>query len=265
MICREHDGNLVMMKQHEHGELAGRFAAEFREEATRTVQDRRAEVLRAIANHDRGWIDLDETPFWNDAEGAPYTFLDFPLVPKLVFYRRGLDEIEADTAYGGLLCSLHYERLIETSGEDGPALREFLAEEEARRARIRRELEHSRPIAEGELYHDERLLQFCDDLSLFLALSEPGSPKSEEHPWFKDGFSGSEDFGFTSGRAITAEWKDASALMLEPFPFTEPVEAVFKQRSVPKAQIQAKGIARAFHETPEEECRIRIIPRPEEV
>lgn len=142
-----------MVKQHEHGRLAGEFAQWFKEEHV-PEGNRRAEVLRAVSNHDRGWIDLDETPFWNDAAGAPYSFIDFPVVPKLTFYKRGLNEIEADTPYGALLCSLHFERLIEVSGEECPELSAYLKDEEERRARIHRDLEKNQPIGEGELYYD---------------------------------------------------------------------------------------------------------------
>lgn len=252
-----------MTKQHEHGLLAGEFAKWFKEEHT-PAEGRRAEVLWAVSNHDRGWIDLDETPFWNDAEGQPYSFLDFPVVPKLTFYRRGIDEIEAQTPYGALLCSSHFERLIEVSGEECPELTQYLEGEADRRARIHRALEQSQPLEEGELYYDARLLQFCDDLSLFLALSKPGSAESEKHPWFVDGFSGSEEFSFTSGRAIEAEWQDSSTLILTPFPFTQDVEVSFKQRRVSRADIMDRGIARAYREAPEEECRIKVVSGPEE-
>ncbi|UQZ33268.1 DUF3891 domain-containing protein [Paenibacillus sp. PK3_47] len=262
MISREQDDVFVMVKQHEHGRVAGEFALHFKEEQV-PAGKRQEEVVWAISNHDRGWIDLDETPFWNDAEGAPYSFIDFPVVPKLTFYKRGLNEIEAETAYGALLCSLHFERLIEVSGEQSPELTAYLKDEEERRSRIHRELEQSAPISEGELYYDARLLQFCDDLSLYLALNEPGSPKSEEHPWWTDGFSGTEDFSFTSGRAISAEWQDASTLLLEPFPFTGDVEVAFNIRRVSKTAINSKGIALAYSETPEEECRITVTCRPE--
>lgn len=263
MICREQDGVLVMTKQHEHGLLAGEFAKWFKEEHT-PAEGRRAEVLWAVSNHDRGWIDLDETPFWNDAEGLPYSFLDFPVVPKLTFYRRGIDEIEAQTPYGALLCSSHFERLIEVSGEECPELTRYLQGEADRRARIHRGLEQSKPLEEGELYYDARLLQFCDDLSLFLALSKPGSAESEKHPWFVDGFSGSEEFSFTSGRAIEAEWQDSTTLTLTPFPFMKEIEVSFKQRRVSRADIEEKGIARAYREAPEEECRITVISGAEE-
>lgn len=262
MICREQDGAFVMVKQHDHGILAGELAIWFKEQHV-PEEGRRDEVLWAVANHDRGWIDLDETPFWNDAEQAPYSFIDFPVVPKLTFYKRGLDEIEAHTPYGALLCSLHFERLIKISGLDYPELTLYQEHEEERRSRIHRELEGSKPIGEDELYYDARLLEFCDDLSLYMALNEPGSPKSEEHAWWREGFSGSEDFGFTSGRVITAEWKDKSTLLLEPFPFTSTFEISFMQKRVQKSDIAEKGIARAYSEIPEEECRIVLAPRTE--
>lgn len=252
MICREQDEAFVMVKQHEHGRIAGEIAAAFRLEQV-PAGHRREEVLWAVANHDRGWIDLDETPFWNDAEGAPYSFIDFPVVPKLTFYRRGLNEIEEVTAYGALLCSKHFERLIVVSGEDTPELTAYLEDEEQRRSRIQRELEQRRPIGEEELYYDARLLQFCDDLSLYLVLNEPGSPEAAEHPWFKDGFSGSEEFGFTMGRAITAKWRNERELELDPFPFAESVQVSVTQRRVLKREIAAKGIAQAYAESPEEQ------------
>lgn len=275
MICRERDGAFIMVEQHAHGLLAGELALWFRQEPkpeqeqesectserdqkNAPAETRREEVLWAVAHHDRGWIDLDETPFWNDAGQAPYSFIDFPVAPKLTFYTRGLNEIEAHTPYGALLCSLHFERLIEMSGEKSPELDVYCKHEQERRARIRRELAGSRPIGESELFYDRRLLQFCDDLSLYLALNEPGSPKAEQHPWWKDGFAGSEDFGFTSGRRIIAEWKDKETLVLDPFPFTKAFDVSFKLRRVPTVEIAAKGIARAYRDTPAGELHIHL-------
>ena len=89
-----------------------------------------------------------------------------------------------------------------------------------------------------------------------MALNEPGSPKSEEHPWWREGFSGSEDFSFTSGRTITVEWKDKSTLVLDPFPFNKTVEVAFMLKRVQRSEIANRGIAPAYRDTPEEECRI---------
>jgi len=46
--------------------------------------------------------------------------------------------------------------------------------------------------------------------------------------------------------------------MLDPFPFKKTLEVSFMLRRVSKADISKKGIARAYSETPEEECRIVI-------
>lgn len=259
MICREENGYIVMVRQHDHGLLSGELAAAVREDALPSSK-RREEVLWAIAHHDRGWLDLDDTPFWNDAAGAPYTFLDFPLVPKLAFYTKGLDEIEAHTPYGALMCSHHYDRLIQVSGESGLKLDEFMEQEQERRSRIRRRLEQGAPIGEDELYYDALLLQFCDDLSLYLVLNEPGSAKGKEHPWWREGFSGSGDFLFTGGRTITAEWRDAGTLMLDPFPFEEELTVRLPQRRVSKQHIERHGIAAAFGDCPAAEAVFTLAP-----
>lgn len=250
MICREQDESFVMIKQHDHGLLAGEFASRFRmEEVPRKRHS--DEVLYAIANHDRGWVDLDETPFWNDAAKAPYSFIDFPVVPKLTFYRRGLDEIGTVTPYGALLCSLHYERLIEVSGENAPELTVYLKEEEKRRSRIHRELEmNGAAIGEAELYYDSRLLQFCDDLSLFIGLHEPGTQTKDIHPWFKEGFSRTGEFDFTGGRIITAEWR-GTKLLLDPYPFTASFEVTLPVRRVPRSEAASRGLAAAYSSTAE--------------
>ncbi|WP_179036890.1 DUF3891 family protein [Paenibacillus sp. URB8-2] len=257
VICREQDEKFVMIKQHDHGRLAGEFAARFREEEVPRKRHS-DEVLYAIANHDRGWVDLDETPFWNDTAKAPYSFIDFPVVPKLTFYRRGLDEIETVTLYGALLCSLHYERLIEVSGENSPELTIYLQKEEKRRSWIHRELEQSKAaIGEAELYYDSRLLQFCDDLSLFIGLHEPGTQTKDIHPWFKDGFSGTEEFDFTGGRIITAEWR-GTTLLLDPYPFTESFEVTLPVRRVPRSEAASQGLAAAYSATPETPISVTI-------
>lgn len=257
MICREQDETFVMIKQHDHGLLAAEFAARFwKDEAP--LKHRRDEVLYAIANHDRGWVDLDETPFWNDTAKAPYSFIDFPVVPKLSFYRRGLDEIEAATLYGGLLCSNHYERLIEVSGERSPELTIFLEEEEQRRSRIHRELERrGEPVSGDELYYDSRLLQFCDDLSLFIGLHEPGTKTEDIHPWFKEGFSGTEEFAFTGGRVITAQWKGTS-LLLDPYPFTGSFDVTLPLRRVARSEAAVTGLSAAYARTPDSPVTVTV-------
>src|SRR5690606_13416907 len=92
--------------QHDHAYLSGVISRWFPE--SMFGHDRIQEVVLAIEQHDRGWIRLDETPIWNDRHGVPFSFMDYPLPPKLLSYRQGIDEVEEMNMYAGLLCSLHY-------------------------------------------------------------------------------------------------------------------------------------------------------------
>ena len=55
-----------------------------------------------------------------------------------------------------------------------------------------------------------RLLQTCDDLSLFVCLNEPGR---SDHPWYREGF------GFMGTRFVPI-WEDRRTLRLKPNPFS---------------------------------------------
>ncbi|WP_025688830.1 DUF3891 family protein, partial [Paenibacillus zanthoxyli] len=148
--------------------------------------------------------------------------------------------------------------LIERSGENSPELTLYLQEEEKRRSRIHRELEASgAAISEAELYYDSRLLQFCDDLSLYIGLNEPGTSKCQEHPWWKNGFSGTGEFDFTGGRVITAEWR-GTTLLLDPYPFTESFEVTLLVRRVPRSAAVSQGLAAAYSSTPETAISITL-------
>jgi hypothetical protein len=94
MIMVEYDQHFSMITQHDHARLSGDIAADWDPEFF-SGSYYKQEVLHAIYEHDRGWIDLDDTPFWNDKADAPYTFMDFPLGPKLVFYQKGVDEVKS--------------------------------------------------------------------------------------------------------------------------------------------------------------------------
>jgi Protein of unknown function (DUF3891) len=91
MIIRETNDSFIMIKQHDHAFLSGEIVKHFDASLLRSNAFR-DEHLYASYQHDRSWIGLDKAPVWNDAVHRPFTFSDYPLVPKLVFYERGLDE-----------------------------------------------------------------------------------------------------------------------------------------------------------------------------
>ncbi len=67
-----------------------------------------------------------------------------------------------------------------------------------------------------------RLLQTCDDLSLFVCLNEPGR---SDHPWYREGF----EF---MGTRFAPIWEDRRTLRLSPNPFSEPFDLSITHLSV---------------------------------
>lgn len=245
MICRESKEYWVMFDQHQHGLLAGEFAEALNSVSFRSSK-RWDEAVYAVKDHDRGWIDLDDNPFLNDALHAPYTFMDFPIATKLTFYSKGLDEIQSKSLYAALLCSMHYERLLSQADIEHPALRKYMHHEQKRRDCIQLELGISDLAAESELMYDLHVLQFCDDLSLYLCLNEPGVDKEHEFPWWREGFPMSEKFDCTNGEMIHAYWKNSNTVELSPFPFDRVVSVQLTCRKVFKTDIHQKGITEAY-------------------
>jgi hypothetical protein len=201
MIVRERLDSFVLIEQHEHGLVSGEFARRW---AAR-IWPREA-ALHAVANHDVGWRELDATVSWNEETGRPYSFVDYPVGPKLRAYASGLDLIESESPYAACLCSMHYGSFVRGAREE-PEI-SFGESEVGRRRRIEASLSDEE---RGSLEYNFRLLQLCDDLSLFVCLNEPGR---NDHPWYRDGF----EF---MGARFKPVWEDERTLRLDPNPFSE--------------------------------------------
>ena len=204
MIVRERPDSYVLIKQHDHGLISGEFARHWAEKP-RPLEP----TLYAIANHDIGWQSLDASVRWNEESGKPYSFTDYPTEPKLRAYREGLDFLEARSPYAACLCSMHYAAFISDSEEEA-AVR-FVKGEVRRRRKIKSKMTEEEL---GNLEHNFRLLQLCDNLSLFVCLNEPGR---NDHPWYKNGF----EF---EGTKFEPVWEDSRTLRLDPNPFSEPFD-----------------------------------------
>ncbi|MGM0845606.1 MAG: DUF3891 family protein [Bacillota bacterium] len=239
MIIREAFNSFYIIKQHDHAFLSGEIVKHFNREfliAKQAFDD----VLYAAFEHDRSWISLDETPIWNDRSHKPYTFADYPLLPKLAFYTIGLDEIEQANPYSSLLCSMHFSSFF-TSSTNKDCLH-FLKKERERQEKIKEELPN---INEELLLQHFRLLQFSDNLSLYLCMNEPGVQKEDEHPWFKKGFKNTETLHL-SNRPLIAQWLNFNEVIMHPFPFESDFQVFLKYKEVSKRNIENLGIAEAY-------------------
>ncbi|MDQ1004792.1 hypothetical protein QFZ28_005332 [Neobacillus niacini] len=245
MIILEREQSYLMVTQNDHAHIAGDIARNCKEEYffddTRTQ-----EVMLAINEHDRGWIELDSSPVWNDKTEKPYSFIDYPLSLKITFYKKGLDEVEKMSKYAGLLCSLHYSSFIQDSSE--PAVREFWKEEKQRQERVSRELEIEGIENQQEtlMYHLD-LLKFCDYLSLYICLNEPGDNKGS-HPFFRNGFP--QLFSFVTDKPIVAHWRNQQTVTLSFSPLKGEMQVELPYRAVMKEHIAEYGVLQAYKDTP---------------
>ena len=214
MIVREKPDSYVLIKQHDHGLISGEFARHWAEKPWPLEP-----TLYAIANHDIGWQGPDASIRWNEESGKPYSFTNYPTEPKLRAYKEGLDLLEAQSPYAAYLCSMHYGSFVRDS-EDKTEIR-FQKSEAGRRRRIKSAL--SREELDN-VERNFRLLQLCDNLSLFVCLNEPGQ---NTHPWYKDGFR-------FEGTKFQPTWEDPRTLRLDPNPFSEPFDLVVPYTLVEK-------------------------------
>jgi hypothetical protein len=216
MIVREQDGSYVLVRQHEHARVSGEFARHW---AVRPMPPE--PVIFAIANHDIGWEELDDEVLFDPKTGRPYSFTDYPIEPKLRAYTRGIDLVEARDPYAALLCSMHYASFVRP--EQGVAAESFLSSEFRRQERLRAGTSGEQA---ANLEYNFRLLQLCDNLSLFVCLNEPGR---NEHPWFRDGF----EF---MGERLEPVWDEPRTLRIRPSPLSGAFEV-----SIPYRRIGGSG------------------------
>ncbi len=241
IIIREMEDEFVLIRQHDHAALSAALA---RAASERFLPDGRfsAELLYAIEQHDRGWIELDETPIWNDAAGRPFAFEDYPLLPKMAYYRRGIEEAEAVSPYAGLLISLFYTAFFE--GFEGAQVDAFRKLEEVRQRRIRMNM---RAAAE-EVALDVARLQLFDSLSLYACLNDPGTPKNEEHPWYRAGFGASRKL-FPDRDILSACWEGPGAVRFSAPVLERELTTALPVKRIPRRFAGEIGIDAAYSRT----------------
>lgn len=251
MIVRERANDIVMITQHDHARISGKLASYWKDDLFKG-QPERASVELAINEHDRAWISVDSKPFWNDKSKLPYSFTDLPNEPKLVLYKHGLDEVEEMNAYAGLLCSQHYTHF--TKGDSSKASARFVENEEIRQNRIRRVVN----VDEASFPFHFDLLKFCDNLSLYMCLNEPGTSKDNEHYFFENGLPVPSTFSFFRGNKLDIRFWDSQTITMSEFPFNETLVIQLPQKVVNKEQISKEGIIAAYEQAPVETIEIKI-------
>ncbi|WP_174727842.1 DUF3891 family protein [Mesobacillus harenae] len=255
MIVFEREQDFVMVTQHDHANVSGEVAEYWNEEDFPGLH-RKNEVVLAVRQHDRGWINLDASPLWNSHDRKPYSFMDYPLEPKISSYKKGIDEVVEISGYAGLLCSLHYASFLENSTD--PAGKQYWKEEIQRQQMLLKELEiEENTIQKKELNEHLDLLKFCDNISLYICLNKPGVDKANEHPFYRNGFP--QKFAFAQFHRIIPEWTNQETIKLSTFPLTTDLHVSLPFKAVQKEEIMKHGLTQAYQEAKVETRRVKFV------
>ncbi|SDZ93195.1 Protein of unknown function [Thalassobacillus cyri] len=253
MIVNQSGDNFIMMAQHDHAQASGKLVDNWKQDFIMRSKLRQLADW-AVGQHDRAWIPLDKHPKWNEDKNRPYTFVDYPLKEKLDAYVHGIDDIEKDSYYAAVLCSRHYSSFFPTDSHD-PDIKHFLDHERKRRSRLKKQMDLEVPRYLYDLHF--KRLQFCDDLSLYICMQEPGVAKEEELSWFKNGFRQTFDF---APQGMISNWLDKYTVSVAPFPFERPFELSIPYKLVTMEAIDNKGLQQAWDQADVEYRHVKIIP-----
>ncbi|WP_237389668.1 DUF3891 family protein [Bacillus sp. USDA818B3_A] len=243
MIICEYEHSFIMISQHDHAKISGEIARNWRDDLFNGI-DRKEDVVLSIYEHDRGWIDLDSTPLWNDQEQKPFSFENYPMEAKTTSYKKGIDEVAQSNKYAGLLCSLHFAAFFKN--ETDPIGKAFMKKEIKRQQCLLNELgiQGKKNKEEVLMYHLD-MLRFCDNLSLFISLNKPGE---NAHPFFRNGFP--QLFPFANNQPIHAQWTNQETVSLSISPLKKEllVHLIFKE--VKKSDIRLNGLVQSYIQSP---------------
>lgn len=219
MIVQEVPDGLLLFRQTDHALLSGAFAAAWGNE-TIPAPARRASTLVAAARHDDGWAEWELAPGLG-RDGEPVDFIHIPVSEHVELYRRGIDLVEHEDPYAGLVASLHGERLYtrpfypgmdprieHLQGRDLELATAYVDGERKRQQRL------SMPGANEDAEEDWRRLQVWDRLSLLVCMQPLDKVFDQKLP----------PISLAGGDVqIVARTTGDGEVMCDPFPFdTDP-------------------------------------------
>lgn len=190
MIVQEAGEGLLLFRQTDHALLSGAFARAWGND-TVPAPARRSETVIAASRHDDGWAQWELAPRLAK-DGEPVDFIGIPVREHVALYKRGIDLVEEEDDYAGLVTSLHGERLYtkpfypgmdprieHLEGEDLELATAYVEGERARQERLAQALgDDARPDAE----EGWRLLQVWDRLSLLVCMQRLDDEPEQELP-----------------------------------------------------------------------------------
>jgi len=106
MIFQMFKGQLLVVRQPDHGVQTGLFASRWGNEQTPTF-DPREQVIEAGTRHDNGWAAWEESPTMDPETGQPWQFFKLTPHEHVPLYRRGIQMAADHDPTTGILVSMH--------------------------------------------------------------------------------------------------------------------------------------------------------------
>ena len=251
MIIRDHDQTIIMIEQNHHAHISAEIISNWQDILFK--EDPYFEsVLYAIKQHDYGWHAFDSQPFLNDKTNLPYSFIDFPVIPKTVLYTQGVDIVEQVDSYAAALCSAHYMRFLENNPTH--EAKEYLKHEKKRTEKILTNLTIDKVTFSKHL----AMLQFADNISLYVCLNEPGVSKSDVHYFFKEGIPISLKSEQIKTNKIQADWLDNKTISLKGLPYVPDFSILISYKELNKQAIKRDGLIKSYQATPYNQININF-------
>ena len=276
MIRHRRGDEFLLVAQHDHALLSGRFAAHIGNDQF-APPDPSRQTIDGIALHDCGWPLHDERPTLND-KGLPLHVLESPMPIAIKVWSESARRASEKDPYTGLLVSLHVMALSFIAETNDPTpheryrdakdlfdLNKFqhrqaeLQEQMRRRLGLRTDIPLNKGLAkpgfdaaEDLLLFNYNLLKTCDRLSLDLCCSEPLFETIEDV------------YPRPGGKPITLRLghRGESEMSVAPWPFdVERLEDEVPCRRVPARPLETdESFRRVFEDAPRDTLRVRLVP-----
>ncbi|HVN31804.1 MAG TPA: DUF3891 family protein [Thermoanaerobaculaceae bacterium] len=182
MILHPYGDGHVAIAQSAHAMLAFQIADHWGNRFTPRPTPR-AEVLAAVLLHDAGWDGREEPPRLAD-DGRPVAFDTVPGGEREAIWDSAVERAAVRGRYVAYLVSHHVSTLAGFGGEG--VHREFLARQEALRARLREELasdpRYAEALASGPDEVNRSVLRLADAIAVHLATGPEGTVRLPNLP-----------------------------------------------------------------------------------
>ncbi|QQK74708.1 DUF3891 family protein [Salicibibacter cibarius] len=270
MIISTQNGDLVLVRQDDHGIHAGEVTQQWgNEEFERTSSH--DSVALAVKNHDIGWKEPDDEVLFNNEVLQPLNFIDVNLKKHAEFYEQGYRRVLEEDSYAGLLVGMHWIGLYTRRFGYDPTftykvsddllgyMNEVILSQQKNWVDIKQKLwniNEPRSQFEDRIWMDYELVQVMDRLSLFMCMNDPSEKNEVELGPVRKSQNGESVY-------LTVRSEGSGVISVDPFPFAKEFQATYLARKISDhAYSSQKDARKLLEETSKQPITWDIISKP---